>query len=500
MLQLQIWYYEIAFLQSVDFFNLDSLCTFWFNLQSTLRFTVSALNAKFAKLRFLQDLILPLPNVGTIQERKKLNICFLLNYSIADQLGNKIEQWPLIEKTLASVDPHTSQVLIGMLCFLGQIHCLISFKILVHGFAFSFLLIHMKSNQSDLSKWFLRFFDFLFFRANENHQRCVAACLVQGIYIAERDRQLKRQGSEALASSWWDFFGFKLIRHLIDDADFSIFGGIYEFKPPLPEDTIGVPRYVIAFRGTLTKPESISRDLELDIHIIRNGLHRTSRFEIAMQAVKSMAASSAGASILWLTGHSMGAAMALLAGKTLAKTGIYIKSLLFNPPFVSPPIERIANERVRSGIRIAGSIITAGLALSRTLKQTQQPQQQLQVQNLSQDSLESLSSWLPDIHVNPGDHLCSEYIGFFEHRGTMEQIGYGAGMVERMAMQHSLGGLLMDAMGVNNAVEVEEPVHVIPSAKLIVNRTNSEDYKEAHGIHQWWRDDQDLISNIYLFK
>lgn len=124
----------------------------------------------------------------------------------------------------------------------------------------------------------------------------------------------------------------------------------------------------------------------------------------------------------------------------------------------------------------------------------------MQLQNSSEDSLEALSSWLPDIHVNPGDHLCSEYIGFFEHRGTMEQIGYGAGIVERMAMQHSLGGLLMDAMGVNNALEVEEPVHVIPSAKLIINRTNAEDYKEAHGIHQWWRNDQDLVSNIYQYK
>ncbi|ESQ47312.1 hypothetical protein EUTSA_v10027806mg [Eutrema salsugineum] len=345
--------------------------------------------------------------------------------------------------------------------------------------------------------------------ANEDHQRCVAACLVQGIYIVERDRQLKREGPQALASPWWEFFSFKLIRNLVDDADFSIFGGIYEFKPPQNEEdntTVVVsgaaPRYVIAFRGTLTKPDSISRDIELDIHIIRNGLHRTSRFEIAMQAVRSMAASSASSgSSLWITGHSMGAAMSLLAGKTLAKTGVYIKSFLFNPPFVSPPIERIANERVRSGIRIAGSIVTAGLALSRTLKQTQQPQQQqLQVRNLSEDPLKALASWLPDIHVNPGDHLCSEYIGFFEHRGTMEQFGYGAGIVERMAMQHSLGGLLMDAMGVSNAVEVEEPVHVIPSAKLIVNRTESVDYKDAHGIHQWWRDDQNLVSNIYLYK
>ncbi|KAG5400215.1 hypothetical protein IGI04_014822 [Brassica rapa subsp. trilocularis] len=242
--------------------------------------------------------------------------------------------------------------------------------------------------------------------ANENHQRCVAACLVQGIYIVERDRQLQREGSQALASPWWDSFHFKLIRRLIDDADFSIFGAIYQLKPPPQQEDTAIttveskaPRYVIAFRGTLTKPGSISRDLELDIHIIRNGLHRTSRFDIAMQAVGSMA-TSVGASNLWITGHSMGAAMALLAGKTLAKTGVYVKSFLYNPPFVSPPIERISNERVRSGLRIAGSLVTAGLAFSRTLKQAQQPLQ-LQERNLSEDPLKALSLWLPDIHVNP---------------------------------------------------------------------------------------------------
>lgn len=338
---------------------------------------------------------------------------------------------------------------------------------------------------------------YVFFRANEDHHRCVAACLVQGIYIVELDRQLKREDTEALAPPWWEYFNFELIRHLKDDADYSIFGGIYEYKPSESDTTnendSDVPRYVIAFRGTLTKAYSITRDMELNIHIVRNGLHKTSRFKIAMQAVRSMV-DSVGASSVWLTGHSLGAAMGLLAGKTMAKSGVYIKSLLFNPPFVSPPIERIGNERVRHGIRFAGNLITAGLALSRTLRQTQQPRdQQMQLQNLSEDPLESLSSWLPNIHVNPGDHLCSEYIGFFEHRGTMEQIGYGTGIIERIAMQHSLGGLLMDAMGVNNAVEVEEPVHVIPSANLVMNRTSSEDFKDAHGLHRWWRDDQDLI-------
>ncbi|MFS7981672.1 hypothetical protein Hanom_Chr10g00953741 [Helianthus anomalus] len=38
-------------------------------------------------------------------------------------------------------------------------------------------------------------------------------CLVQGVYILERDRQENRQASEALAPPWWkwNFFQFDLL-------------------------------------------------------------------------------------------------------------------------------------------------------------------------------------------------------------------------------------------------------------------------------------------------
>ncbi|KAJ0786561.1 hypothetical protein HanOQP8_Chr02g0072651 [Helianthus annuus] len=93
--------------------------------------------------------------------------------------------------------------------------------------------------------------------------------LVQGVYILERDRQENRQASEALAPPWWNFFQFDLHSQLIDDADSCIFGAIYKSKHPPSQHT---PSYVIAFHGTLIKGNAFSRDLELDIHIIKNGL------------------------------------------------------------------------------------------------------------------------------------------------------------------------------------------------------------------------------------
>ncbi|XP_022721493.1 GDSL esterase/lipase At4g10955-like [Durio zibethinus] len=324
---------------------------------------------------------------------------------------------------------------------------------------------------------------------NAHHRRSVTASLVEGVYVMERDRQEKRQGSQGLAPPWWEFFHFKLIRKLVDDADFCIFGAIYEYKPPSShcnDSTDPRPHYVIAFRGTITKPDSFSRDFELDIHIIRNGLHQTSRFEIAMQAIRNMVA-AVGDSNVWLAGHSLGAAMAVLAGKTMAKTGTFVEAFLFNPPFLSAPIERIKDKKVKHGLRIAGSVITAGLALATKGNS---------LRSRSEDPFSVFSAWTPCLFVNPADHICSEYVGYFEHRKKMEEIGAGA--IERLATQHSLGGLFMSVVG--RGAEAPEPLHLLPSANLTVNLTPSQDFKQAHGIHQWWRPDLQLKCNLYKYK
>ncbi|KAI8003610.1 GDSL esterase/lipase [Camellia lanceoleosa] len=61
-----------------------------------------------------------------------------------------------------------------------------------------------------------------------------------------------------------------------------------------------------------------------------------------------------------------------------------------------------------------------------------------------------------------------------------------------LATQNSLGGLVMSAMG----KESEEPMHLIPSANLVVNLFLAQDMKQAHGIHQWWRPDLNLQSKV----
>ncbi|KAI8546199.1 hypothetical protein RHMOL_Rhmol07G0098600 [Rhododendron molle] len=329
---------------------------------------------------------------------------------------------------------------------------------------------------------------------NANHQRSVAACLVQGVKILERDRQKNRRGPQALASPWWKFFGFRLHTRLIDDD--SIFGAIYEFTSPSYHNHLtmnGTPHYIIAFRGTLNKgPECLlgtlterrarKRDFQVNLHIIKSRLHQTSRFEIAMRYVWNTIDVS-GSSDIWLTGHSQGAAIAMLAGKTMAEAGIFLEAFLFNPPVVSAPIGIIKNENVQQLVRILRSFLVTGLTVARKAHHQQA--------DVSEDPFVALSGWVPRLYVHPGDLICSEYVGYFKHRKTMEERGVWC--VERLATQHSLRGLVRSARG----KESEEPLHLIPSADLIVNLTPAQAFKQAHGLGQWWRSDLQLQSTVY---
>ncbi|XVF10061.1 hypothetical protein REPUB_Repub07fG0151000 [Reevesia pubescens] len=321
---------------------------------------------------------------------------------------------------------------------------------------------------------------------NFHHRRSVAASLVQGVYILERDRQQNRQALQALAPPWWDYFNFQLVRVLVDDVDSSVFGAIYEFKSftsKCNHSAQNAPNYVIAFRGTIKKSDTRSRDLKLDLLCIRNRLHESSRFQLAMQAVLSIVA-VAGTSSIWLAGHSLGSAISLLAGKNVTMMGYSVGAYLFNPPFFSVPVEIIKNEKLKHGIRFTSSIVKAGLAVA-VKGSHQRPKQD--------DPFVLLSAWIPYLFVNPADPICSGYIGYFEHRKKMEKIG--AGKIERIATQNSIGSLLSGSLKSDS-----EPLHLLPSAYLTINLIRSPDFKRAHGIHQWWDPSFDGQSELHEYR
>lgn len=320
---------------------------------------------------------------------------------------------------------------------------------------------------------------------------------MQSVYILERDRQQNRQGPNALAPPWWEFFQFHLIQVLVDNEDQSYFGAIFKYKFPnsyLHNKTIddiqnqnqNPPKYVIAFRGTIAKKGNRSQDFKLDLRLIRDNLHNCSRFHIGLQVVQNIIQNHE-VSDIWLAGHSLGSSIALLIGRNMIKTGIHLETYLFNPPFTSLPIERVLkNEKLKHGIRIAHSMLTAGLSSALNSHKPKPTHKS--------DSFTLLCSWVPYLFVNPSDPICAEYVGYFEHREKM--IAIGKGEIERIATQNSIRSIIGNATGKHQS----EPSHLLPTAFVAINLSPSPDFKRAHGIHQWWKPDLQCNYKLYQFQ
>ncbi|XP_049396292.1 GDSL esterase/lipase At4g10955-like [Solanum stenotomum] len=336
---------------------------------------------------------------------------------------------------------------------------------------------------------------------NTCHRRSIAASLVQSVYILERDRQQNRQGFNALAPPWWEFFHFHLIQVLADNEDQSYFGAIYEYKFPNSNfhnktmDDVhnqnqnknqNPPKYVIAFRGTIAKKGNRSQDFKLDLRLIRDNLHNCSRFHIGLQVVQNIVQNHE-VSEIWLTGHSLGSSIALLIGRNMVKTGIHLETYLFNPPFTSLPIEKFTqNEKLKHGIRITHSVLTSGLASAVNSCKSKSINKS--------ESFTLLSSWIPYLFVNPSDPICAEYVGYFEHREKMAAIGKGE--IGRIATQNSIRSIIGNAIGKDQS----EPSHLLPCAYVAINSSPSPDFKRAHGIHQWWKPDLQCNYKLYQFR
>ncbi|KAL2542241.1 GDSL esterase/lipase [Abeliophyllum distichum] len=202
-----------------------------------------------------------------------------------------------------------------------------------------------------------------------------------------------------------------------------------------------------------------------------------------MEATRNIVYKS-GLGNIWLAGHSLGSSIALLIGRNMAKNGSHMETYLFNPPFMFPPIERIKNDKLKHGVRFANSVLTAGLAVAVNGGHKPNPAQD--------DPFIVLSYWVPHLFLNPSDLICSEYMGYFEHRESMEKIG--CGKIGRLATQHTIGSIVSTALGKDS-----EPMHLIPSAYLTTN-LGSTNFKEAHGIRQWWKPDLQCKFKEYQFK
>ncbi|XP_026432795.1 uncharacterized protein LOC113330166 isoform X1 [Papaver somniferum] len=318
---------------------------------------------------------------------------------------------------------------------------------------------------------------------DERYRRSVIASLVKGVYVLKDDHLRHRKGKNALAPPWWESFGFNLLETYKDKCDWSIFGAAYEYIATSNNyhDFKTAPRYVIAFRGTSIKQDTVLRDMILNIEILVNKLHRRSRPKKAIQAVKKMV-SEKGADHIWLAGHSLGAAIAMLAGKSLAKERIFLESYLYNPPFIAAPMEYIRSTMVKNGIFVSRSLIT--LCLAAMLQDDQERKR-------SENLFTTLSPWVPNLFLHPDDTICSGYISYFEQREMLES--FGLENIGRLVTRHSWQGLFMNAIGEKYW---SEELPLIPSANVT---TSSCDF-DPHRLSQWFKDDSVLDPKLYQYK
>ncbi|GMY07520.1 GDSL esterase/lipase At4g10955-like [Fagus crenata] len=324
---------------------------------------------------------------------------------------------------------------------------------------------------------------------NKVHRRTVTAILVEVAYMLEHHRQKYGHDGPQLDLSWLEkSYYFQLDHPLIDtDEKNATFGAIFKYIHPNPARNS--PQYVIALRGTILKSDTSLRDIILNIKCALNKLHHSPRFQVAMQNVERTF-NLDGAPTVWLAGHSLGSAIALLAGKKMAKMGYNLETYLFNPPFLSPS-DIFKYEWVNSVIRQVNSVCKASLS-----KLGRQPYD---------DPFDMLSNWVPYLFVNPHDPICGKYIGYFEHRITMKKKGHEK--VERRATKTSLRSQFSRKIGYSNS-EADEPLHLLPSADLTINRgpkqkiEGAHKIKGAHGIEQWWNPymKYEFIENRYNTK
>ncbi|CAL9231386.1 unnamed protein product [Arabidopsis halleri] len=102
---------------------------------------------------------------------------------------------------------------------------------------------------------------------------------------------------------------------------------------------------------------------------------------------------------------------------------------------------------------------------------------------------------IPYIYVNPADPICAGYIDYFRHKTFMSKIG--ASKIEKTGSRHSFRTQWKRGIGTSSPLSdlSMEPLHLLQSAVMTVNKNKSCSSMVAHGLHQWWEQDSVLRKN-----
>ncbi|GAA0172675.1 hydrolase [Lithospermum erythrorhizon] len=232
------------------------------------------------------------------------------------------------------------------------------------------------------------------------------------------------------------------------------------------------PEFIIAFRGTIIEPKGlISKDLSHNWKFVRHKLHRSPRVLKAFDTVLRIVELARRPQNVWLTGHSLGAAISLAVGRKLViEKDLKLETFLFNPPIVSSPFEfsKFVNFFIKTTVHA-------------TISMVHESKKTLEIG----ERFNKLSSWAPHLFINKNDPICNGFISYFENRDMM-MAWMGAGSAKKMVYKCSLIGLI--GKGIRRDWE---PIHLLPSAILtITSRYHSPlDLFKAHEIVAWMEKD-----------
>jgi hypothetical protein len=248
--------------------------------------------------------------------------------------------------------------------------------------------------------------------------------------------------------------------------------------------TAQLPKYVFAVRGTIFPR---GEDIKSDVHIVVEVLHEYEgkRMTRLLRAIKN----KYGHQNICVAGHSLGAALALIATRSIAiEDGVVINTHLFNPPYLT--VGRLVSKAVRgvlNGVGDLGDSLVCLLGLGNTgivraatdtvanacksvkaevLRLEREMDTSSTAEKMKEESRKLLGlDYVPNLYLNPEDLICNEYIQHFQ-RGIPVYASYSSECMDWFLPCRSL--------------------HMIPKAVLHINH-RGKGMKEAHKLHQWFK-------------
>ena len=234
---------------------------------------------------------------------------------------------------------------------------------------------------------------------------------------------------------------------------------------------VGLPKYVLAIRGTIIScPDDIMSDRELFFE----RLHLSEGASV-MRLLREITAKYKPHDI-WVAGHSLGAAVALIATRSLAiDHDIVINPHLFNPPYFT--VGRVISKSCRGVLKGVGDTfnIRAGTdkfdeiwtdSMSILSSMGRRIANSSYAENMENEAQKLVQiGYAPNLYVNPNDTICNDYIKHFQRCRHVNKSRFSAALSRAMSTKS---------------------VHMIPSAVLYINNW-AQGFREAHRLLQWFR-------------